>query len=84
MIPIVVFSDDRKWKKDFPDRFDISFSGNRYNEFFYHTIKLKNMDWRKFLKQENLLAYALMAKMDLPKENRWRLKAYLLRLILRT
>ena len=80
VIPIVVFSDDAKWRKMPPQRFTIEFNNKRYLDFFYHSIKLKNMDWKLFLKQNNPLAYALMSKMDLDKKQRAKLKADFLRL----
>ena len=80
IIPIVVFSDDAKWRTLPPQSFTIAFNKQRYLDFFFHRIKLKNMDWKQFLKQNNPLAYALMAKMDIDKKQKTKLKADFLRL----
>jgi hypothetical protein len=45
-------------------------------------IKLKHLDYRRFLETNNPLAFALMAKMDCNTKGRMRLKADFLRLIL--
>lgn len=50
--------------------------------FTYHLIKLKDLDYRRFLTSNNPVAYALMAKMNYNRRERVRLKADFLRLIL--
>jgi predicted transposase/invertase (TIGR01784 family) len=82
VIPIVVFSDDRKWRKSVPDTFTMKFKDTEYLRFFYHSIKLKHYNWRTFVNSGNPLIYALMAKMDYNKNDIVRLKADFLRLVL--
>ena len=83
VIPVVVFSDDRKWRKKVPDTFTMSFKNIEYLRFFYHSIKLKHYNWREFIDSGNPLTYALMAKMDYDPKNVVRLKADFLRLVLK-
>jgi hypothetical protein len=47
-----------------------------------HLIKLKHLDYRRFLDSNNPLAFGLMAKMDYNRRERVRLKADFLRWIL--
>jgi predicted transposase/invertase (TIGR01784 family) len=82
VIPVVVFSDDRKWRKEVPDTYSMNFKGTEYLRFFYHSIKLKHYNWREFIQSGNPLIYALMAKMDYDKKEIVRLKADFLRLVL--
>ena len=83
IIPIVIFTDDHRWRTEFPDSYSIEFNEKCYLEYYYHSIKLKHYNWRKFLDSNNPLAYALMAKMDYDKNERVKLKADFLRLILK-
>ena len=82
IIPIVIFTDDHKWRTMVPDRFSLEFKGKEYLKYCYHSIKLKHYNWRDFLNHHNPLAYALMSKMDYSRSERVRLKADFLRLIL--
>jgi len=82
VVPVVVFSDDAKWRKPIPDAFSIGLKERNYVDFRYHLIKLKNLDYRSFLESDNPLAFALMAKMEYNRRQRVRLKADFLRLIL--
>ena len=43
IIPIVIFSDDRKWNKFIPDTYSIKFEKKEYLKYFYHSIKLNQM-----------------------------------------
>jgi predicted transposase YdaD len=83
VIPIVIFTDDHRWRTEFPDSYSIEFNNKCYLKYYYHSIKLKHYNWRKFLDSNNPLAYALMAKMDYAKSERVKLKADFLRLILK-
>jgi len=84
VIPIVIFADDSKWKVNVPNTYSINFAGQEYARYFYHPIKLKHQNWRKFLNSNSPLAYALMAKMDYNKEERAKLKVEFLRYILKS
>lgn len=81
IVPVAVFTDDAKWRKPIPDSFTIQLRCT-YMRFRYHLVKLKHLDYRRFLTSSNPLAYALMAKMGYSRRERVRLKAEFLRLIL--
>ena len=78
--PIVVFSYDKpkapalsEFRVDFPD-----FSVLRFS---YRVIQLNQLNWRDFLSQQNPVASALMAKMDIAPADRPKVKAECLRLL---
>ena len=82
--PIVVFSynspqraDKDIYSMDFPE------GRNRYYplQFKYKVVQLNRLNWRDFLKQQNPIAAALMAKMKIPKSDRPIVKAQCLRLL---
>ena len=83
IIPIVLFADDSKWDIEVPNTYTVNFAGQEYLKYFYHPIKLKHHNWKKFLNSNNPLAYALMAKMDYNKEERAKLKVDFLRFVLK-
>lgn len=83
IIPVVLFTDDHKWRKPVPDHYAVTYEGDTYVSFKYHRIKLKHYNWRDFLKFDNPLAYALMCKMDFDKKQSVQLKADFLRWALR-
>jgi hypothetical protein len=80
VVPVAVFTDDAVWREPVPDCFSIRLD-QEYLHFRYHLIKLKHLDYRKFLKSENPVAYGLMAKMNYDRRERIRLKVRFLRLI---
>jgi len=82
IIPIAVFTDDARWRNPVPDFFEVSLPTKMVVRFEYHLIKLRNLDYRRFLESNNPLTYALMAKMSYNRKERVRLKADFLRLIL--
>jgi len=84
VIPIVVFSDDAKWRKPVSDTFLIKFNDIEYVRFFYHQFKLKHLNWKSYIDSNNPLIYALMAKMDYDKSDIVRLKTDFLRLVLQS
>jgi hypothetical protein len=81
IVPIAVFSDDSKWKSPVPDHFELGLAGKTFNRFEYHLVKLRHLDYRRFIDSGNPLAFALMAKMDYNQKKRVRLKADFLRWI---
>ena len=83
IVPIAVFSDDAEWTQPVPDFFELKLSPRSRVRLDYHLIKLRQLDYRLFLKSDNPLAFALMAKMKYTRRERIRLKADFLRLILR-
>jgi hypothetical protein len=82
IVPIVVFSDDARWKKQVTNSFEVRVAGTTFVRFQYHMIKLRALNYRSFLGSENPLAYALMAKMDYDRTEQARMKADFLRWIL--
>ncbi len=78
--PIVIFSYDQpqtlateEFKVEFPDFAVLRFS--------YRVIQLNQLNWRDFLSQSNPVASALMAKMRIAPEDRPKVKAECLRLL---
>lgn len=78
--PIVVFSYDAPrtpqkniYQMEFPDK--------NVLEFNYGVVQLNQLNWRDFLQQQNPVASALMAKMNIAPSERPRVKAECLRLL---
>jgi hypothetical protein len=82
IVPIAMFTDNARWRTPVADHFELCVAGTTFVRFEYHLIKLKHLDYRRFLGSDNPLAYALMAKMDYNRQERVRLKADFLRWIL--
>ena len=80
IFPIALFSDDSKWSKLIPNHFEIKVLGQNVLRFNFELIKLKDLNWRKYLKSDNPLAVALMSKMGFKKEDRPMVKAEITRL----
>ncbi|MBD2163236.1 DUF4351 domain-containing protein [Calothrix membranacea FACHB-236] len=78
--PIVVFSYDTPrtpqtniYRVEFPDKTVL--------EFNYGVVQLNQLNWRDFLQQENPVASALMAKMNIAPSERPKVKSECLRLL---
>lgn len=78
--PVVLFSYDAPQRPEqtshrveFPDKLVLDFN--------YSVIQLNRLSWRDFLQQENPIASALMAKMNIAPEDRPRVKSECLRLL---
>jgi len=82
IIPVAVFTDDAVWRKPVSNRYQLQLRSRKIVDFEYELIKLKNLNYRRYLKSSNPLAYALVAKMGYNRKERARLKADFLRLIL--
>ena len=82
IVPVAVFTDDARWRKQIPETYELGLKSRTYVRFEYHLIKLKHLDYRQFLGSDNPLAFALMAKMNYSRAERVRLKADFLRLVL--
>ena len=78
--PIVIFSYDAP-KRPEPSRFVVTFPGKHVLRFDYTVIQLNRLPWRKFIRQENPVASALMAKMKMSARDRPKVKAECLRLL---
>jgi hypothetical protein len=79
---IALFSYDKP-KTEEKNQFVMEFPDHKALEFNFKTIQLNRLNWRDFLKQENPIASALMAKMGFKKEERVLVKAECLRMIVR-
>lgn len=77
---VVIFSYDAPQRKE-PSRYELVFSGKTMLRFDYTVIQLNRLPWRRFVRQENPVASALMAKMKMTAKDRPRVKAECLRLL---
>lgn len=78
--PVVIFSYDTP-KRPEPTRLLVAFPGKIVLRFEYTVIQLNCLPWRQFVRQENPVASALMAKMKMSAKDRPRVKAECLRLL---
>ena len=81
IIPIVLFADNFKWKKEVKNYYDMDYNNKKYLHFEYEQIKLLHLDAKDYLNNANPLAQALMAKMDLSKVDQKKLKIQVARTI---
>ena len=78
--PVVVFSYDAPQRPE-PHEFRVSFPGRTVLRFDYAVIQLNRLPWRRFVRQPNPVAAALMAKMKMAERERSRVKLECLRLL---
>ena len=78
--PIALFSYDIPQRPE-PNFHQVSFPNFEVLKFNYRVIQLNRLNWRDFLNQQNLVASALMAKMNIASEERPRVKLECLRLL---
>jgi Domain of unknown function (DUF4351)/Putative transposase, YhgA-like len=78
--PVVVFSYDAPRRAESP-RHRVEFPDKVVLEFNYEVIQLNRLNWRDYLRHENPVASALMAKMAMKPEERPRVKVECLRLL---
>jgi len=78
--PVVVFSYDAPVRPE-PNRYTVAFPGATVLQFKYRVIQLNRLPWRRFVRQENPVASALMARMKMSVRERPRVKAECLRLL---
>ncbi|KOP23907.1 flagellar assembly protein H [Hapalosiphon sp. MRB220] len=78
--PIVIFSYDTP-RTPQPNIYRVEFPDKTVLEFNYGVVQLNQLNWRDFLQQENPVASALMAKMNIAPSERPRVKAECLRLL---
>ena len=64
-----------------PNKFVVAFPGETVLQFRYQVIQLNRLPWRRFVRQENPVASALMAKMKMSAKDRPKVKAECLRLL---
>jgi predicted transposase YdaD len=78
--PIVIFSYDTPQRSE-PTSYQVTFPDKTILEFNYSVIQLNRLHWRDFLRQENPVAAALMAKMQIKPQERSIVKLECLRLL---
>ena len=78
--PVVVFSYDKP-QKVAERSYQLEFPDFKVLEFNYRVLQLNQLNWRDFLNQPNPVASALMAKMQISIEDRPKVKAECLRLL---
>ncbi len=78
--PVVIFSYDAPQRPE-PHEFRVSFPGRTVLRFDYAVIQLNRLPWRRFVRQPNPVAAALMAKMKMTDRERPRVKLECLRLL---
>jgi hypothetical protein len=78
--PIVIFSYDTP-KREAENGYHIAFPGKSVLQFSYSVVQLNRLSWRDYVKSENPIASALMAKMQMEKSERPKVKVECLRLL---
>ncbi|BAY25793.1 hypothetical protein NIES2100_56010 [Calothrix sp. NIES-2100] len=78
--PIALFSYDSP-KKTEPNLHQVAFPNKVVLQFNYDVIQLNRLNWREYLQQQNPVASALMAKMNIAPQDRPRVKSECLRLL---
>ena len=78
--PVVLFSYDAPQRPEITSH-RVEFPDKLVLDFNYSVIQLNRLSWRDFLQQENPIASALMAKMNIASEDRPRVKSECLRLL---
>lgn len=78
--PIVIFSYDSP-KKPAISKYEVKFPDFKVLEFNYQVVQLNSLNWRDFLDKSNPVASALMAKMNIEPQDRAKVKAECLRLL---
>lgn len=78
--PIALLSYDSPRKQQ-PDFHRVEFIDGLVLSFQYRLIQLNRLNWRDFVRRENPVASALMAKMNIAKEDRVKVKVECLRLL---
>lgn len=78
--PIVIFSYDYP-QKVAENQYKVEFPDFKVLEFNYRVVQLNQFNWRDFINQTNPIASALMAKMKIAEEDRPKVKAQCLRLL---
>ncbi len=78
--PIALFSYDKP-QKPAKSNYTVEFPDFKVLEFNFKTIQLNRLDWRDYLNRSNPVAAALMSKMKIAKNDRPKVKAECLRLM---
>lgn len=78
--PIAVLSFDSP-RTPQPNRYEVVIANEVILQFNYEVIQLNRLNWRDFMGHKNPVATALMSKMRIDKDDRWRVKLECLRLL---
>ncbi|MCW1968048.1 MAG: Rpn family recombination-promoting nuclease/putative transposase [Anaerolineae bacterium] len=78
--PILLTSFDKP-KTKIANQFKIEAAGDKILQFKFQVIQLNRLDWRQFLRNDNPVATALMAKMDIAPKDRIKVKLACLRML---
>ncbi|ABW31637.1 DUF4351 domain-containing protein [Acaryochloris marina] len=78
--PVVIFSYDSP-QKEAESSYKVEFPDFQVLQFNFRAIQLNRLNWRDYLRQHNPVASALMAKMQIAKEDRPRVKVECLRML---
>jgi hypothetical protein len=78
--PVVIFSFDEP-KRPEANNYQVKFPSLNVLDFNFAAIQLNQLSWRDYLTQQNPVAAALMAKMNIPTAERPLVKAECLRLL---
>lgn len=78
--PVVVLSYTQP-QKEAESSYQLLFPNFKVLEFNYRVVQLNQLNWRDYLNQRNPIASALMAKMQIASEDRPKVKAECLRLL---
>jgi len=79
--PVVIFSFAEPHRLE-PNHFLMDFPGETVLNFKFKVIQLNRLPWRRFLKQPNPVATALMTRMKIAPRDRAKVKSECLRLLL--
>lgn len=77
--PIAVFS--KRSSKPRKGRYFLTFHGHEILDFHYLTLELAQLDWNAYIDRENPVASALMARMNIARHDRPKVKVQCLRLL---
>jgi|SRR5579872_3735564 len=78
--PVALFTYDAPERPE-PTQYRVAFPGKRVLQFEYTAIQLNRLPWRRFVKQHNPVATALMVKMKMASRDRPKVKMECLRLL---
>ena len=78
--PVVIFSHDKPVQPE-PDYYEVVFPGKTVLRFEYTVVQLNRIPWRAYAAVPNPVACALMAKLNIPGQDRPLVKVQCLRLL---
>jgi hypothetical protein len=78
--PVALLSYDAPRRAE-PESYRVEFPGKRVLDFSFTVIQLNRLNWRDFVRSNNPVASALMARMSIAPEDRPRVKVECLRLL---